>query len=80
MALPQLEALNRLITAVSGSLDLDEILREAVRTAVDTLGAAAYGVHVGPFRRDFGLRAGRRLNHFALLILSKLPLSYQAVN
>ncbi len=40
----QLEALNRLITAVSGSLDLAEILREAALVTVDTLGAAACGL------------------------------------
>ncbi|MBI5829569.1 MAG: diguanylate cyclase, partial [Chloroflexi bacterium] len=40
----ELAALNRLIAAVSGSLDLDNILREAARTSVDTLGAAAAGL------------------------------------
>jgi len=40
----ELAALNRLIAAVSGSLDLDHILREAARTTVETLGAAAAGL------------------------------------
>jgi len=40
----ELEALNRLIKAVSGSLNLDEILREAACTTVETLGAAACGL------------------------------------
>ncbi|MBI5052702.1 MAG: diguanylate cyclase, partial [Chloroflexi bacterium] len=40
----ELEALNSLIKAVSGSLNLDEILREAACTTVETLGAAACGL------------------------------------
>ncbi len=37
----ELDALNRMIRAVSGSLELNDVLREAARAAVETLGAAA---------------------------------------
>ncbi len=40
----ELEAINRLIGAVSGSLNLDEILRQAARTTVESLSAAACGI------------------------------------
>lgn len=40
----ELEALNRLIAAVSGSLNLNEILEEAAYTTVEMLGAAACGL------------------------------------
>ena len=41
---PELEVLNRLIAAVGGSFNLNEILREATHTIVETLGAAACGL------------------------------------
>jgi HD-GYP domain-containing protein (c-di-GMP phosphodiesterase class II) len=40
----ELEAFNRLVVAMSGSLDLQKVLHEATRTTVETLGAAASGL------------------------------------
>ncbi len=42
----EIETLNRVMGAVSGSLDLDEVLRQAARISVETLGAAASGIFV----------------------------------
>ncbi len=39
----EVDALNRLISAVAGSLDLEELLREATRATVESFGAAATG-------------------------------------
>ncbi|MBI3761320.1 MAG: diguanylate cyclase, partial [Chloroflexi bacterium] len=49
---PELEAINRLIAAVSGSLQLDEILREAAGTTVEMLGAAACGLFLHDAETD----------------------------
>ncbi|MEP7200712.1 MAG: HD domain-containing phosphohydrolase, partial [Chloroflexota bacterium] len=68
---PEIVALNRLITAISGSLDLNEVLREAAHTAVDTLGAAASGLFLYDAQSDnLTLSAGYGLpaaltTHFA---------------